>query len=130
MRYAINLWLHVQDEAALVAKETEVSTSEEAFREFEEECRRAEEAVQLANKHYQAVSAGMSTSADGQAETLAQQKIGLSITTPAYNSLVITTVTMNMYAVIIIFFLLACENQISASETEIAQAQMRFVVMW
>ena len=38
----------------------------------------AVEAMNSAKKHFQAVSVGMSTTADGQAETLAQQKMSES----------------------------------------------------
>lgn len=45
---------------------------------FQSKMKEAEEARIAAQQHFQAVSAGLSSNIDGQAETLAAQKIGNS----------------------------------------------------
>ena len=47
-----------------------------AYSELQERSRAAEQAVQAAQQHYQAVTAGLSSGAGGQEETLPAQKIG------------------------------------------------------
>ena len=53
-----------------------MASEEGTYRDLQEKSRAAEKAVQAAQQHYQAVTAGLSSSADGQDETLAAQKIG------------------------------------------------------
>ena len=65
-----------QENTLLSAKEAELEQMRQILQELEEQSVRAEEAMKVAKVHFQAVSAGMSTGADGQAETLAQQKMG------------------------------------------------------
>lgn len=47
-----------------------------AYEELQACSKAAEKAVLVAQQHFQAVSAGLSSGADGQEETLAAQKIG------------------------------------------------------
>ena len=49
---------------------------EGACKTLQQHSKEAEEAVQRSRKHYQAVTAGLSSGSDGQDETLAAQKIG------------------------------------------------------
>lgn len=65
-----------QENALLSAKEAELEQMQQVLQELKEQSVQAEEAMKAAKVHFQAVSAGMSTGADGQAETLAQQKMG------------------------------------------------------
>jgi len=53
-----------------------VEAEEGTYNDLQERSRAAEKAVQTAQQHYQAVTAGLCSSADGQDETLAAQKIG------------------------------------------------------
>ncbi len=48
-----------------------------AYEELQARCEAAEKAVLAAQQHFQAVTAGLSSGADGQEETLAGQKIGM-----------------------------------------------------
>ena len=48
-----------------------------AYEELQTRCKTAEKAVLAAQQHFQAVTAGLSSGADGQEETLAGQKIGM-----------------------------------------------------
>ena len=50
-----------------------------AYAELQERSKAAERAVQVAQQHYQAVTSGLSSGADGQEETLAAQKIGMTV---------------------------------------------------
>ena len=43
---------------------------------FEEKCKSDEEAIAAAQKHFHAVSAGLSSNADGEDKTLADQLMG------------------------------------------------------
>lgn len=76
LQYTCCSFLEPQENALLSAKEAEIEQMRQVWQELEEQRAQAEEAMQAAKVHFQAVSAGMSTGADGQAETLAQQKIG------------------------------------------------------
>ena len=67
---------HQQDKALLDGKCSEVEAEEGTYNDLQERSRAAEKAVQTAQQHYQAVTAGLCSSADGQDETLAAQKIG------------------------------------------------------
>lgn len=49
---------------------------EGASKSLQQQSQAAEEAVQRSCRHYQAVTAGLSSGSDGQDETLAAQKIG------------------------------------------------------
>ena len=60
------------------AKESEVGEGLGAYEELQSRCKAAEKAVLAAQQHFQAVTAGLSSGADGQEETLAGQKIGTS----------------------------------------------------
>ena len=65
-----------QDEALLQSKKSEVESQHESHQELMRRVKETEDAVTAAQKHFQAVSAGLSSSADGQDQTLAAQKIG------------------------------------------------------
>ncbi len=54
----------------------DVDARQEAYQELQEKSQGAEKAILTAQQHYQAVTAGLSSNADGQEETLAAQKIG------------------------------------------------------
>ncbi len=54
----------------------DVDARQEAYQELQERSKVAERAIQTAQQHFQAVTAGLSSNADGQEETLAAQKIG------------------------------------------------------
>lgn len=60
------------------AKKSEVGEKKGAYLALQERSKAAERAVQVAQQKFQAVTAGLSSSADGQEETLAAQKIGQS----------------------------------------------------
>jgi len=64
-----------EDKALLDGKCSEVESEEGTYNDLQERSRAAEKAVQTAQQHYQAVTAGLCSSADGQDETLAAQKI-------------------------------------------------------
>ena len=61
------------------SKEAEVGEGLGAYEALQARCKAAEKAVLAAQQHFQAVSAGLSTGADGQEETLAGQKIGIDL---------------------------------------------------
>ncbi|KAJ8040749.1 Structural maintenance of chromosomes protein 2 [Holothuria leucospilota] len=71
-----------EDQATLKAKEKEIANWTTNFGKLEEQCKKDVEAVATAQKHYQAVSSGLSSNDDGQEATLADQllacKDGLS----------------------------------------------------
>ena len=60
----------------LSSKEQEVSARMATHQQLQTRMKQAEEAVMAAQQNYQAVSAGLTSGADGQNETLAAQKIG------------------------------------------------------
>ena len=60
----------------LEAKSAELKAMEGAHTDIHDRSKTAEKAVQAAQHHFQAVTAGLSSNADGQDETLAAQKIG------------------------------------------------------
>ena len=66
----------MQDSTLLASKKTELERTEGECEALQRRSREAEEAVQRSRDHYQAVTAGLSSGADGQDETLAAQKIG------------------------------------------------------
>ena len=84
----------------------------------------AEKAVLAAQHHFQAVTAGLSSNADGQDETLAAQKIGV-----CSNIFKMTCVFLTpphpRKGVIVYFYFSACENDISTALSEKKQAEMR-----
>ena len=63
----------LQDRLVLSNKEKECAAIK--LEEIQQKYDEAVGAMNSAQKHFQAVSVGMSTTADGQAETLAQQKM-------------------------------------------------------
>ena len=65
-----------EDQALLEAKKEEVEEKKGAYLSLQKQSKAAEKAVQAAQQRFQAVTAGLSSSADGQEETLAAQKIG------------------------------------------------------
>ena len=65
-----------EDKSLLESKRKEVEARLEAYQELQGRSKGAEKAVQAAQQHFQAVTAGLSSSADGQEETLAAQKMG------------------------------------------------------
>ena len=65
-----------QDEAQQKAKQKDIAKLEEALKKFEEKCKSDEEAIAAAQKHFHAVSAGLSSNADGEDKTLADQLMG------------------------------------------------------
>ena len=65
-----------EDQALLEAKKGEVEEKRGAYVSLQEQSKAAEKAVQAAQQRFQAVTAGLSSNADGQEETLAAQKIG------------------------------------------------------
>ena len=65
-----------EDSALLQSKEAEMSKGRGAYEELKSRREATEKAVVAAQKHFQAVSAGLSSGAGGQEETLAAQKIG------------------------------------------------------
>ena len=66
-----------QDEALLQSKKSEVEGQHESYQELMRRVKETEDAVTAAQRHFQAVSAGLSSNADGQEQTLAAQKIGM-----------------------------------------------------
>ena len=64
-----------EDNSLLQTKKSEVEARQEAYQELQERSKAAEKGVQSAQQHFQAVTAGLSSNADGQEETLAAQKI-------------------------------------------------------
>ena len=103
-----------------------------AYSELQERSRAAEQAVQAAQQHYQAVTAGLSSGADGQEETLAAQKIGEEGLggREAVNVICVALFEKRLHVEVVTHFafsLAACESEISAAVTEIKQAEMRFV---
>lgn len=84
---------YTEDQAALKAKEKEIEKLSGSFAKLEEKCRANQEGVAAAQKHYQAVSAGLSSSEDGgEDKTLADQ-------------------------------LMVCKAEMKAAETNLKQAQ-------
>lgn len=71
-----------EDNSLFQSKKSEVEVRSEAYQELQTKSKAAEKGVQLAQQHFQAVTAGLSSNSDGQEETLAAQKIGeLTLTT-------------------------------------------------
>ncbi len=64
-----------EDSALLKSKEAEMDKGRGAYEELKSRREAAEKAVLAAQQHFQAVSAGLSSGAGGQEETLAAQKI-------------------------------------------------------
>ena len=71
-----NSVMYFQDEMQLKAKEKEIDKKEEALQKVAEKSKADEEAIAAAQKHYHAVSAGLSSNADGEDKTLADQLMG------------------------------------------------------
>ena len=69
-----------EDQALHKTKQAEVAKGLGAYEELQARSKAAEKAVLSAQQHFQAVSAGLSSGADGQEETLAAQKIGKPLT--------------------------------------------------
>ena len=65
-----------EDKCLLEAKKGEVEEKKGAYVTLQEQSKAAEKAIQVAQQRFQAVTAGLSSNADGQEETLAAQKIG------------------------------------------------------
>ncbi len=65
-----------EDQALHASKEAEVTRGLGAYEKLQTQIQAAEKAVLAAQHHFQAVSAGLSSGADGQEDTLAGQKIG------------------------------------------------------
>ena len=65
-----------EDKSLLEAKKGEVEEKKGAYVTLQEQSKAAEKAIQVAQQRFQAVTAGLSSNADGQEETLAAQKIG------------------------------------------------------
>ena len=66
----------IQDQALLANKEEELVTREEELKGFLERKEAAQQAVNSANRHYQAICSGVSEDDELQSASLAQQKIG------------------------------------------------------
>lgn len=64
---------HFQDKKMLVVKEREVSKVLEQLVAVQEEGQKEKDALEVAEKHFRAVSAGLSTNEDGEEATLAGQ---------------------------------------------------------
>ncbi|XP_063962913.1 structural maintenance of chromosomes protein 2-like [Lytechinus pictus] len=64
---------YTEDQATLKAKEKDIEKLSGSFTKLEEKCKENQEGVVQAQKHYQAVSAGLSSSDDGEDKTLADQ---------------------------------------------------------
>ncbi|XP_072173354.1 structural maintenance of chromosomes protein 2-like [Diadema setosum] len=62
-----------EDQATLKAKEKEIEKLSGGYAKLEEKCKQQQEGVAAAQKHFQAVSAGLSSSDDGEDKTLADQ---------------------------------------------------------
>ena len=65
-----------EDQGLLTAKKAEIEEKKGAYVALQEQSKAAEKAVLVAQQRFQAVTAGLSSGADGQEETLAAQKIG------------------------------------------------------
>ena len=65
-----------QDSVLLASRQTELQKSDRECEALRERTEQAEQAVLKSRTHYQAVTAGLSSSSDGQDNTLAAQKIG------------------------------------------------------
>ena len=80
IRHVLNLLLlyHLtpQDEAQLKAKGKEISKREDGLKKLEDKSTADAEAIAAAQKHFHAVSAGLSSNADGEDKTLADQLMG------------------------------------------------------
>ena len=74
--------LLLQDAVLLSSKEQDISSRMATHQQLQARMKQAEEAVMSAQQNYQAVSAGLTSGADGQNETLAAQKIGQYYTAP------------------------------------------------
>ena len=66
-----------EDQALLESKRAEVEERKGAYVSLQEQSKAAEKAMHAAQQRFQAVTAGLSSSADGHEETLAAQKIGM-----------------------------------------------------
>ncbi|KAH8035713.1 hypothetical protein HPB51_008080 [Rhipicephalus microplus] len=65
-----------EDGAAIVSKEKQVQKLQDALVQLAEESEKDAEAVAAAHKHFQAVSAGLASNADGEEATLTEQLRG------------------------------------------------------
>ena len=65
-----------EDRFLLKEKQSEMDKGLGEYEDMQARSKAAENAVLTAQQHFQAVSAGLSSGADGQEETLAAQKIG------------------------------------------------------
>lgn len=65
--------LHPQDKKMLVVKEKEVSKLTEQLQALQEEGQKDSAALEAAEQHFRAVSAGLSSNEDGEEATLAGQ---------------------------------------------------------
>lgn len=77
-RLAVNVktlkpFFHIQDKKMLVVKDREVSKVMEQLLAMQEEGQKENAALEVAEKHFRAVSAGLSTNEDGEEATLAGQ---------------------------------------------------------
>ena len=68
-----------EDKGLLEAKKGEVEEKRGAYVTLQEQSKAAEKAIHVAQQRFQAVTAGLSSNADGQEETLAAQKIGKDV---------------------------------------------------
>ena len=57
-------------------KNDEISNHHEAYQSLQNQLKSAEDELISAQQHFQAVSSGLSSGADGNTDTLAAQKIG------------------------------------------------------
>lgn len=64
---------HTQDKKVLIVKEREVSKVMERLLAMQGEGQKENAALEVAEKHFRAVSAGLSTNEDGEEATLAGQ---------------------------------------------------------
>lgn len=69
----LKVFLHIQDKKMLIVKEREVSKVMEQLLAMQEEGQKENAALEVAEKHFRAVSAGLSTNEDGEEATLAGQ---------------------------------------------------------
>lgn len=67
------VFLHLQDKKMLVVKEKEVSVLTKQLQALQEEGKNDSAALEAAEQHFKAVSAGLSTNEDGEEATLAGQ---------------------------------------------------------
>ena len=65
-----------EDKTLFESKSAEVGSRQGTYNELQNRSKAKEQAVLSAQQHFQAVTAGLSSNADGQEETLAAQKIG------------------------------------------------------